>query len=137
MHSLLFFAMLIVLTNACYITNCPPGGKRNVNIIKRNSCGLAEENKCSIRGLCCGSTIGCLINEEGIPICQQPFHYHLCRIYGRICSLDGICIGNGICCVKDNLCTMKTENTFMKNNLWKKTHSEIEKLSTRLIYVNI
>ncbi|XP_023217176.1 vasotocin-neurophysin VT-like [Centruroides sculpturatus] len=132
MHSPLFFSMLIVLTSACFITNCPPGGKRSLHTINCPSCEFDEKSKCSIRGLCCGSTVGCIINEEGIPICQQSFDYHHCRKNGRICRLHGICTTNGICCVKDlcfedSLCTERTEDIFIKNkNIWKKLFPKLK-----------
>ncbi|EFX71881.1 putative vasopressin-like neuropeptide preprohormone [Daphnia pulex] len=116
--------MIIPLTaKPCFITNCPPGGKRSSQLVEPSSylecapCGPAGKGTCLGANLCCGSHFGCffkteetnvclLTNLKSTQICNQ--HFWKTDLKSASCSLngdkiDGICVADLLCCSLGNL----------------------------------
>lgn len=107
-HILTFTAVVtlcIGLTNSCFVRNCPPGGKRSMDIVSRGvrpclSCGPNNQGQCVGPNICCG-IFGCYIGTVESQICEkendstQP-----CRISGEPCGSrgQGNCVADRLCC---------------------------------------
>ncbi|XP_053208203.1 neurophysin 1-like [Panonychus citri] len=103
------FILLTLLINfhldeACFITNCPPGGKRSHGDIYHMReclrCGPGNKGHCVNSNVCCGSDFGCLINNQYSDPCRvENFIPIPCKVPGKLCSSgQGVCVSNGICC---------------------------------------
>uniref|UniRef100_A0A8C6US28 Oxytocin n=1 Tax=Neogobius melanostomus TaxID=47308 RepID=A0A8C6US28_9GOBI len=87
----LFF--LLSLCSACYISNCPIGGKRSVidgPLRKCMSCGPGERGRCFGPTICCGEGLGCLMGSPEASHCAEE-NYMLtpCQSGGRPCGSEG------------------------------------------------
>uniref|UniRef100_A0A8C6UVC1 Oxytocin n=1 Tax=Neogobius melanostomus TaxID=47308 RepID=A0A8C6UVC1_9GOBI len=99
----LFF--LLSLCSACYISNCPIGGKRSVidgPLRKCMSCGPGERGRCFGPTICCGEGLGCLMGSPEASHCAEE-NYMLtpCQSGGRpsavfhaveTCTTDQSCL---------------------------------------------
>ncbi|CAF3709754.1 unnamed protein product [Rotaria socialis] len=83
MHQLIFIVLsvaIIQLSCACYITNCPIGGKRS--LLLGNNLISHQCPRCGLNGQCFGSSICCT---------------------GLACPVsNGRCAANGVCCSADS-----------------------------------
>lgn len=95
-------------TNACFIRNCPKGGKRSVDMFSVEStpclsCGPGNTGQCFGPNICCGP-FGCYIGTRETHVClsedQRP---EACLIKGEPCGSNdrGFCAADKICCDSD------------------------------------
>ncbi|KAJ8340155.1 hypothetical protein SKAU_G00347880 [Synaphobranchus kaupii] len=94
-----YLLSLLSVCSACYISNCPIGGKRSLEEYpsrKCMSCGPGDRGRCFGPSICCSEGLGCLAggkacgSEEGR--CAAPGV--CCDSEG--CSLDQSCVGGDI-----------------------------------------
>ncbi|XP_068167108.1 vasopressin-neurophysin 2-copeptin [Antennarius striatus] len=104
-HSLLLLCVLglIVLSSACYIQNCPRGGKRALSesgIRQCMPCGPRNRGRCFGPSICCEEGFGCLMGSPEIAHCMEE-NYLLtpCQAGGKPCGTEGgHCAAPGLCC---------------------------------------
>ncbi|CAF1133186.1 unnamed protein product [Rotaria magnacalcarata] len=108
MHQFTLFILslaIIQLSYACYITNCPIGGKRSLlanSILHDHQCPRCGANgQCYGSSICCTSS-GCRIGHRSdIRECSTEDHSVIpCIIKSAFCSVlpNGQCAANGVCC---------------------------------------
>ncbi|CAG2119414.1 unnamed protein product, partial [Medioppia subpectinata] len=83
--------VIIVITSACFITNCPPGGKRSLSheTPKKQCtrCGPSGSGRCFGANICCGGSIGCHLNNKFTAVCStEDYSPHPCYNEGRQCA---------------------------------------------------
>ncbi|CAL1537280.1 unnamed protein product [Lymnaea stagnalis] len=94
------------LTDACFIRNCPKGGKRSLDtgmVTSREcmKCGPGGTGQCVGPSICCGQDFGCHVGTAEAAVCQQENDSSTpCLVKGEACgSRDaGNCVADGICC---------------------------------------
>ncbi|XP_052772952.1 conopressin/neurophysin-like [Mya arenaria] len=107
-HVLTMATMLVVLipsAHGCFIRNCPPGGKRSMDLVSRASvpclqCGPGGLGQCVGPQICCGP-FGCYISTAEAEICAKEDERGMaCEVRGEPCGArgQGSCVANGICC---------------------------------------
>ncbi|XP_067656831.1 conopressin/neurophysin-like [Haliotis asinina] len=100
------FGCVISGTLACFIRNCPPGGKRGLDMSGHNArecmaCGPGGRGQCVGPNICCGSDIGCYFGTQEASICQKENESSTpCVIRGATCGSrgQGHCVSEGMCC---------------------------------------
>ncbi|CAF4114798.1 unnamed protein product [Rotaria magnacalcarata] len=112
MHQFIFIVFsvaIIQLSYACYITNCPIGGKRSLfidNNLRSHQCP-----RCGVNGLCFGPSICCtglacrIGHPSDIRQCSlENRSVTPCDVKTLICSAvsNGRCAANGVCCSADS-----------------------------------
>lgn len=99
--TLLFGLILVQLATACFITNCPIGGKRSLLT------GQSQCPRCGFDGQCFGPSICCngqgcrLGHPEDIRQCSVENRSVIpCKIDAMPCSTlpNGRCAARGLCC---------------------------------------
>nr|QUP51998.1 conopressin [Urechis unicinctus] len=117
-YFLIFFVSL-PLGSACFIRNCPIGGKRSVNAMSADigshhmcmRCGPGGLGQCVGPDICCGAVIGCFIATEESAVCQQENDTPVpCEVGGAPCGSDrqSRCVADGVCC-NDASCTLDSD----------------------------
>ncbi|BFY97773.1 hypothetical protein BsWGS_00813 [Bradybaena similaris] len=107
------FTFLVFLssgTEACFIRNCPKGGKRSMDSSMEprrecRKCGLGDVGQCVGPHICCGPQFGCHIGTPETEVCQQENDsLSPCFVKGDVCGArdSGNCVANGICCDGDS-----------------------------------
>ncbi|EGV92435.1 oxytocin-neurophysin 1 [Cricetulus griseus] len=95
---------LVALTSACYIQNCPLGGKRAVldmDIRKCLSCGPGGKGSCFGPNICCANGLGCFMGTAEALRCQEEKHLPTpCQSGGMRCGTRGRCATQDICCTQ-------------------------------------
>ncbi|KAH3708142.1 conopressin/neurophysin-like [Dreissena polymorpha] len=95
----------LALCGACFIRNCPPGGKRSVDLMARGTlpcltCGPGNEGQCVGPKTCCGP-FGCYMGTDETLVClKENERTTACEIRGQSCGAraQGNCVAEGICC---------------------------------------
>ncbi|KAI0238623.1 Isotocin-neurophysin IT 2, partial [Lamellibrachia satsuma] len=97
---------LLVCTSACFLRNCPVGGKKRSQVdtytyLQCLRCGPGGTGQCVGPRICCGYVLGCLIDTPETVTCQRENLIPTsCRVQGRTCghTEEGNCVARGICC---------------------------------------
>ncbi|XP_053633077.2 oxytocin-neurophysin 1-like [Cherax quadricarinatus] len=112
--------------SACFITNCPPGGKRSGPSVQLNnlractSCGPGLRGRCLGPEICCGPGIGCFLGTREARLCRAENLVPLTctntdlKICGRL--REGHCAASGLCCTEmkcefDNSCLVEARES--------------------------
>ncbi|XP_013988427.1 oxytocin-neurophysin 1 [Salmo salar] len=101
--SALCLLFLLSVCTACYISNCPIGGKRSALDFpsrKCMSCGPGNRGRCFGPSICCGEGMGCYVGSPEAASCvEENYLPSPCEAGGRVCgSEERRCAAPGICC---------------------------------------
>ncbi|NWU45369.1 NEUV protein, partial [Hylia prasina] len=120
----LSFLCLLALSSACYIQNCPRGGKRalaDTALRQCMPCGPGNRGNCFGPGICCGSEVGCYLGtavgrgleqdsgtcpcswqgvkmgaeNNPLTIPKNLFHGHVLLPAAESCAMDTGCLDEG------------------------------------------
>ncbi|XP_076047444.1 oxytocin-neurophysin 1-like [Oratosquilla oratoria] len=121
MQTYILALALAGVVSSCFITNCPPGGKRSSpNAVlghgrKCAQCGPGLRGRCVGPEICCGRDIGCFMGTREAEVCRaENLVPVLCTNDDlRSCggaSGEGRCTADGLCCTEigcemDNSCS--------------------------------
>ncbi|KAK8730677.1 hypothetical protein OTU49_007865, partial [Cherax quadricarinatus] len=114
--------VLVGAATACFITNCPPGGKRSGHTTQLahfrtcTSCGPGLRGRCMGPEICCGPGLGCFLGTREARMCRSENLVPLTctntdlNTCGRM--REGRCAASGICCTEmrcefDSSCLME------------------------------
>ncbi|KAM9438562.1 isotocin-neurophysin IT 1 [Salvelinus alpinus] len=125
--SALCLLFLLTLCTACYISNCPIGGKRSALAFpsrKCMSCGPGDRGRCFGPNICCGEGMGCYVGSPEAAGCvEENYLPSPCEAGGRVCgSEEGRCAAPGICCDVegcsiDQSCTEEDEAEYISQSV--------------------
>ncbi|XP_028828560.1 vasotocin-neurophysin VT 1-like [Denticeps clupeoides] len=110
---LLALLALLSLSSACYIQNCPRGGKRSSReqpLRQCMACGPGDQGRCFGPSICCGEVMGCYVGSPETARCmEEDYLPSPCETGGKACgSEDGYCAAPGICCDAEG-CVLDTD----------------------------
>ncbi|XP_059175460.1 conopressin/neurophysin-like [Physella acuta] len=103
MTGVLVLGVIMSSVQACFIRNCPRGGKRSIDVISHECmrCGPDGKGQCIGPNICCGPEFGCHISSKETQVCQQENQDATpCVVRGAPCGAEnsGNCVADGICC---------------------------------------
>ncbi|KAA0714480.1 Vasotocin-neurophysin VT 1 [Triplophysa tibetana] len=125
---------LSTLSSACYIQNCPRGGKRSQPdpIRQCMRCGPENKGRCFGPSVCCGAGLGCLVGSPETLSCMEENDVSSpCETGGRSCGAKGgRCAAPGVCChsqscVLDSECVDDVRFQSQDNASQKKTSGDL------------
>ncbi|XP_048746976.1 terepressin/terephysin-like [Ostrea edulis] len=101
----LVLLVLATLSSCCFLRNCPPGGKRSMDIMSQPakecmSCGPGLQGQCVGANICCGP-FGCEMGTSESSVCSKENESTTaCAVSGPPCGSrnQGNCVADGICC---------------------------------------
>nr|XP_015215939.1 PREDICTED: neurophysin 2-like [Lepisosteus oculatus] len=100
---------LLSLSSACFISNCPLGGKRAVPDLGHGhrQCGPEDRGRCFGPSICCGEELGCYVGTPETARClEENYLPSPCEAGGRACGAEGgRCAAPGVCCDEES-CTI-------------------------------
>ncbi|XP_062844369.1 oxytocin-neurophysin 1 [Trichomycterus rosablanca] len=101
--SAFYLMCLLSVCAACYISNCPIGGKRAVQDVPARqcmACGPGDKGRCFGPSICCGEEMGCLVGTlEAMHCLEEDYVPSPCEAGGKACgSGQGRCAAPGVCC---------------------------------------
>ncbi|KAG7314780.1 hypothetical protein KOW79_022083 [Hemibagrus wyckioides] len=101
---------LLSVCTACYISNCPIGGKRAVQDVPTRqcmACGPGDKGRCFGPSICCGEEIGCMVGSlEAMRCLEEDYLPSACETGGKPCgSVAGRCAAPGVCCDSESCTT--------------------------------
>ncbi|KAG0724937.1 Isotocin-neurophysin IT 1 [Chionoecetes opilio] len=97
---------------ACFITNCPPGGKRSGGLMSQlgrtrtcASCGPGLLGRCLGPDICCGARIGCFLGSRETRLCRTENMVPITCVNSDLkpCGRmqEGRCAAPGLCCTEN------------------------------------
>ncbi|TSY41759.1 Isotocin-neurophysin IT 2 [Bagarius yarrelli] len=94
---------LLSICSACYISNCPIGGKRSLidePIHKCMACGPRDRGRCFGPSICCAPGSGCSMGSpESLSCMEENYVSTPCENGGKACGSEGgRCAAAGVCC---------------------------------------
>ncbi|CAM9381210.1 oxytocin-neurophysin 1 [Petromyzon marinus] len=96
---------LVLISSACYIQNCPRGGKRDLTDSVRQClpCGPGGQGRCFGPRICCGEAMGCRLGGPDVAICRaERLMPSPCESRGEPCGHGGKCGAPGLCCSSES-----------------------------------
>ncbi|KAK3729060.1 hypothetical protein RRG08_005433 [Elysia crispata] len=105
---IMIVAVVITISSshACFIRNCPKGGKRSMDqtlLPKRECmrCGTGALGQCVGPNICCSPRSGCQIGTPEARVCEQENRSTTpCLVSGKQCGDggQGKCVADRVCC---------------------------------------
>ncbi|XP_060788699.1 isotocin-neurophysin IT 2-like [Neoarius graeffei] len=104
----LYVSLLCFLSvcSACYISNCPIGGKRSLidvparKLYTSMACGPRDRGRCFGPRTCCAAGLGCSVGSPEAASCMKETYISTaCENGGRPCGSEGgHCAAPSVCC---------------------------------------
>ncbi|XP_012939782.1 lys-conopressin preprohormone isoform X1 [Aplysia californica] len=135
-----------VVADACFIRNCPKGGKRSMDMQLLGqrqcmACGPDGIGQCVGPNICCSPHFGCHIGTPETEICQKENQSTSpCSVRGETCGYrdSGNCVANGICCDSESCaandrCRLRKETSRIGFDDTQSSRAEVLKLIQKLL----
>ncbi|CAG7716871.1 unnamed protein product [Allacma fusca] len=125
------FLITLSVVTGCFITNCPPGGKRSGSEKKIRQCEQCgppgSGGRCYGPSICCSPELGCLIATPETYSCQLENRYTtLCQNPGASCAGPNGDISGGQCGA-ENICCNSGKNSLSHLIVKNQVHTSLIK----------